>query len=276
MRASLAVLPFAAIVGLLLKTQYSVANRVPVRINRWLEVRQMAGSVSYQRGRAAQPAQIGTRLQEVGDTLSTGSQSNARLSVDTGIGFLQVAEDTIVRVQRLQVVPDGGRITHLEVPQGQVRLQIRPLTHPSSEVEIHTPAGVSGVRGTDFGVSIQPDGKMGVATLEGGVVVEAQQVSVPINQGFQNLTIPGEPPLPPVPLTEDTRLDVQRLATEGQAVYIQGQVDPVNLLILANTPQTLSRTGRFASQVALPRNRRVEAVVITPLGKRQVYELVVP
>ena len=35
-----------------------------------------------------------------------------------------------------------------------------------------TPAGVSGVRGTEFGVSVLPSGKAGLATLKGMVTLK--------------------------------------------------------------------------------------------------------
>lgn len=272
--SAIAALGFA--LALVLSISQVAANSLPVRVDRWLEVRQVSGLVSYQRGSTSQPARVGTRLQAVGDSLLTGDRSDARLAVDTGVGFVQVSEKTILRVQRLESVADGGRITYLEVPQGQVRLQVRSFTNPSSELEIRTPANVSGVRGTDFGVSVQPDGKTGVATLEGGVQVAAEGEAVAVTGGFQNLTVPGEPPQPPVPLTEDTRLDLQQLTATNRTVRILGQVEPVNLLLVEDELQTLERDGSFEIQVPLPVDRRIAAVVITPLGKRQAYELVVP
>lgn len=266
------------VTSLLIVHQDLVAKVLSVRTNRWLEVRQVVGTATYYRGRQSpQLARIGTRLQAVGDTLKTNPQSSLVLAVDTGIGFVNVAENTTIRVQQLQAIADGGRVTRLEVSGGQARLRVRPFTRPSSRLEIRTPAGLSGVRGTEFGVSVQPDGKTGVATLEGRVVAEAQGQAVDVGAKFQSLIVPGEPPSPPTPLTEDTRLQLRLLTTLGnRRARIAGQVDPVNLLLIAETPQTLNRSGEFDITVPLPDNQRIQAVVITPLGKRQVYELAVP
>jgi len=253
------------------------ASAVQVRVQRWLEVRQLAGTVFYQKGQRTQPARIGTRLQTVGDTIRTSGRSSAVLAIDTGIGFINVSQNTAVRIHQLQKSRDGGRIARLQIIDGQARLQVRRFTHPSSRLEIQTPAGISGVRGTQFGVSVDPAGKTGLATLEGRIFAQAQGQSVDIKGGFQSFVIPGEPPSPPVPLQDNTHLNVERLTAEDRStIRLSGQVDPVNLLVIANQNQAVDRNGRFDIQVPLSANRRIVAIVTTPLGKQQVYELVVP
>jgi FecR protein len=267
-------------VVLLLLTVAAVATAqqvLPVRVDRWLEVQQLQGTVTYRRGQASRPAQVQTRLETVGDAIITGPRSSATLAVDTGVGTINVAESTTLRVQKLEVAPDGGKITKLQVTGGQVHLQVRSFTHRGSELEIQTPAGVSGVRGTNFGVSVQPSGTTGVATLEGSVVASAQGQDVKVDAGLQSLIILGEPPSPPAPLKDDPQLNITLLeALNPTTARIVGQTDPVNLLVIADQPQTLGRSGEFEIQTPLPSNRRIRAVVTTPLGTRQVYELVVP
>jgi hypothetical protein len=261
-------------VGLFVGTHRARAQSLQVAFDRWLELREMSGTVTYQRGQTAQSAQIGTRLQAVGDSIRTGARSRAVLAVDNGIGFVDVSENTLLRIQTLQTTAGGGRVTRLHILQGQARLRVRRFTNPDSQLEIQTPAGVSGVRGTEFGVSVQPDGKTGVATLEGSVVASAEGQSVPINGGFQSLVIPGEAPLPPMPLTENTQLNLQLLAPiNQQRVRVVGQVEPVNIVMLGAAPISLDRQGRFDVEVIVSSSQSLDAVVITPLGKRQVYRL---
>lgn len=250
---------------------------VRVRVDRWLEIRDIQGAVAYVRGTSVQPAKAGMRLLNVGDGVNTGAKSSAKLAVDTGIGFVSVAENTNIRVQELRKLPNGGQVTRLQVAKGQARLQVRRFTNPDSRLEIQTPAGLSAVRGTEFGVSVQPDGKTGVATLEGSVAAIAQGQVEPIKAGFQSLVVPGEAPLPATRLREDTRLQLQLIETVGGGnVRITGKVDFVNLVLVSDQPISLERNGQFDITTPLPPNRRVQAVVITPLGKRQVYELAVP
>jgi len=263
--------------GLESSTVRSQPRSVPVRTRRWLEVRQIGGAVRYRSQQGAGQARIGIRLQAVGDSIQTFQNASASLAVDTGIGFVYLSENTTVRIQRLQQLSDGGRLTRLQVTGGQARLKIRSFTNPSSGLRIETPAGWSGVRGTEFGVSVHPDGKTGVATLEGSVATTAQGQSVAVNGGFQSLVVPGNPPSPPVPLTNNPRLEVNILAPiDSRTVQIAGQTDPVNLLIVGGVAQNIAQNGQFALRVPLPGTRSIRAVVVTPLGTKQEYALAVP
>jgi hypothetical protein len=265
------------LVGLAGSLRASAAgDQLQVSVDRWLEVRRPMGQVLYSRGQTSQAARNGIRLQAVGDTITTKQGSSTVLAIDIGTGFIKVSENTTVQIQKLLTGKSGERITQLQVKAGQVALQVRPFTNSASRLEINTPAGVAGVRGTEFGVSVQQNGKMGVATMKGGVATDAQGQTVLVKAGFQNITIPGEPPSAPVPLREDTRLNIRQLVANGNQVRIVGTVDPVNLLAIAKQPQNTDKSGNFDITVPLLPNRRVEAVVVTPLGKQQLYQLAVP
>ena len=264
-------------IAILLVGNLAIAQSLKVRVNRWLEVRQVQGAVTLIQGQTTRAARDGDRLQAAGDGVQTGANSTTVLAVDTGVGFVKVSEKTNLRVQQLEKLPDGGQITRLQITGGQARLQVRKFTNPSSRLEIQSPAGLSAVRGTEFGVSIQPDGKTGVATLEGKVAAIAQGASVPIVAGFQSLVVPGEAPTPPTPLREDTSLQLQLLESIGNnQARIAGRVDVVNLVLVNDQPLSLDRNGEFDVRVALPRDRRIRAIVTTPLGSKQLYELAVP
>jgi hypothetical protein len=263
-------------VGLVIAIHALAATPLRVKSDQWLEVRRPIGQVIYSRGKISQPVHNGMRLQSVGDTITTKQGSSVVLGIDVGTGFVKVSENTTITVQKLETGNKGQNITELQVLSGQVTLQVRPLTNKASRVEIKTPAGVAGVRGTEFGVSVQNDGKMGVGTKKGAVVTSAQGETVLVNAGFQNLTIPGQPPSPAVPLREDTRLNVSQLLAKGKRVQIVGTVDPVNLLLINQQPQNVNSNGKFDITIPLPFNRKVEATVSTPLGKKQLYQLIVP
>ncbi len=248
-----------------------------VRVNRWLSIRQLRGGVTYhsQNG-GGRAAVVGDRLQRVGDGITTNPSSTAILEVDTGIGFVNVAENTQVNIRGLRNASDGGRITFLDVPRGQVRLKIRRFTHQGSALEIRTPAGVSAVRGTLFGINVHPDGKAGLAVLNGKVLTAAQGKKVMVPSGFQNLSIPGEPPSAPVPLTNSTALKyrfLRQIQGGTRKLQLLGQVDPVNTVLVANTPQVIDRNGNFSLWVVYQPEEQVEITVITPLGRRQVHRV---
>jgi hypothetical protein len=210
----------------------------------------------------------------VGDGLRTGTRSAAVLEVDTDVGFLDVSERTELRIRTLGVAADGGRITHLNVSRGQVRTRLRRFTHEGSQFEIETPAGISGVRGTEFGVSVQDDGKTGIATLTGAVETNAVGVSVPVPEGFQNLIWPGEPPTEPVPLRDDPGLTYDRevfFDRNTRYVTLIGQVYPVNTVFVDGAPQPVDRQGEFRLTRVATSRLRVEVVVITPLGRQELH-----
>lgn len=266
--------------------QGAIAQPLDVQVNRWLEVSQVYGTVIYENGQTSQAAQVGMRLQTVGDTLRTSSRSNARLTLDTNAGIITISPNTTVRIEQLQTTASGGRLTRLSIAGGQARFQIQPFSTPDSQLEIQTPAGSSAVRGTEFGISVQPTGSTSVATLEGRVVAVAQGQTILVDAGFQTLMVPGEPPINPVPLTDgaEFRLDllteVEDSSPGGSAsrrtVQIRGQVNPVNLVSMAGFPQVVDATGQVDARLPVPASRRIEVVVITPSGRQQVYELAIP
>jgi len=208
----------AFLVGVLCCVALRVAAAPTVQVtgDRWLEVRQVVGNVRYRQGQSSQPARKGMRLSSVGAGISTGGRSKSILATDTGISFLHVSENTSFKVQQLRKNADGGRFTRLIVDKGQIRLQTRKFTHKSSGFELQTPAGVVGVRGTRFGVGVQPDGKTGVATEKGRVVTTAQGKTITVNAGFQSLTVPGETPSTPQPLRNDPSIDIRSLICLGK------------------------------------------------------------
>lgn len=251
-------------------------EEVTVRVERWLEVQQLKTPVSYFNASTSRAARQGDRLQTVGDGLATGANAAATLAVDTGIGTVEMAAETRLEVIGLSTTASGGRITQLRVDQGRVRLQVRPLTNPDSQLEIQTPAGVSGVRGTEFGVTVFSDGKMGVATLEGNVATEAQGQTVEVPAGFQNVTIVGEPPSEPVPFTNEPRLDyqVERIVRHGiRRIIVNGQVDPTSSVLIKGQPQAIDRDGKFSLLLPAPNRLRLAITVVTPLGQTQTYDL---
>lgn len=251
---------------------------LPVRIDRWLEVRDIGGTVDFYRNNQVQAASVNnTKLEQVGDRITTGNDSSATLAVDTGIGYVTLAENTDLNVQELSITASGGRVTRLNITAGQARLQVRPFLNPESELEIHTPAGVSGVRGTAFGVNVTPSGQTGVATTEGKVDASAQGVTVRINDGYQSLIVPGFPPTPPVPITDNVEIDITRLhRIDSNLVRIAGRIDPFSQLTVNDEVQDVNSDGWFT--IIVPRLDRdfIPVTVSTLSGKTQDYALAVP
>ena len=244
---------------------------------RWLEVRQIRGSVTFQGPQVRRPARIGDRLLAVRQGITTGKRSSVTLAIDTHIGTVNLSENTSVQVKSLAVRPGGGRVTILSISQGQARLRVRPFNNRGSRLEIHTPSGVAGVRGTVFGVSVDSEGKTGIYTLMGAVEAQAQQKSVLVEGGEAAIIPPGEPPTAPESKPESPQLDVQSVSRVGtNKARLTAKVDPLNVVLVNDELLETDLEGKLDAVVPLPVTRQLRVVVRTPLGKEHVYVQVVP
>jgi hypothetical protein len=265
----------AAMVGLW--GQATVAQPdLSVQVKRWLQFQNLSGQVNFISGGQTRAAQSGDRLTRAGDGVATGQQSMVQLALDTGIGFVDVTEQTKLVVQEMRLTSTQGRITRLKVTQGRAKLRLRRFTNPESRFEIETPAGISGVRGTEFGINVQPDGKTSVAVLEGKVDSSALEKTVGINAGFQSFTMQGEPPSDPVPLKNDPTMTYtldRKIANGKRELALRGQVDTVNAVFVAGQPVLVDRNGQFVVPVPVVSYPKLQIQVVTPLGKIQNYSI---
>ncbi len=241
---------------------------------RALHIQRLSGRVTTLAG-GRKNAQLGDRLTTAGHGIITGRRSSANLSIDGGSGSIAVAQNTRMTVQQLSVSSTGGYVTVLDVPRGQARVQVPPFTNPSSRLELHTPSGVTAVRGTTFGVSVSEEGKTSVATVEGKVDAIAQSVTVPVEAGMVSIIRPGETPTPAQPL--DRELDIQWTAYEwrdNQLLHIEGKINPANALLVADEEITTDRTGYFKTDISLKkRTHLVIATVKNPMGETRHHRL---
>lgn len=240
-------------------------------LERWLKVERFSGSVMTHVDDSHKTIE-GDLLSEVGHGITTGQRSSAILVLDDGIGNIAVAQNTQVTVQELSILPDGSRVTVLNVPRGQARLQVRRFTHPQSSLEMHTPSGVAAVRGTIFGISVDEEGSTSVGTLEGRVEVSAEAVTVPVDAGMVSILHPGEEPSPARVM--DRELDIQWDAHEWQTdnLYVAGYIDAANTLLVMGEEIPTDRSGYFEKNI--PLRRRSTRVVITvqnPVGESRKY-----
>lgn len=246
-------------------------------VKRFIAIKSLSGVVRYRAENSTSPAQVGQRLTEVGDAVTTGKQSSATLVIDEGIGTIQMSEKTELSIGRL-FKNNGGYVTQIKIKGGQVRLKIRPFNNSNSKIEVITPAGVAGVRGTEFGVNVLPSGKTGLVTLNGMVTLEAQSVMVKVNGGLQSTVIMNEPPSIPSRLINDpsVRLDVIAAREGGRSVQLVGRTDSVNLILIGETIVETDRVGNFNVVIPLPNDRRLPLLSTTPLGRKQSYVIQVP
>lgn len=279
-----------------------------VPVGRGLTVEELRGTVTIN-GRVAQ---VGDRLTAVGDQITTGPNSTARLRFDSNIGVAELAENTTVRIEVLS----GGDvpISELFVTEGRVRLSISRFvsqgfprssrdedrqvaiasldpqmalgefdqlvqqTQPASSattspLRVRTPAGVAGVRGTSFGVNVSPNGKTGVSTIDGLVGANAQDFEVLVNPGFSTTISPGERPTEAIETPRLATLTrIVATRTGANSVRLSGQVDPMDTVFVNNRPIPVNADGSFDSFVESLGNR-LRVVVRGPAVRERHYTI---
>lgn len=251
---------------------------IQVRTNQWLRVDKITGNVTYRNlyNYANRTARVGDILQAASDEIITGRDSTAVLSVDTAVGSIYVMENTTLKIRSFQIARDNGRITNLSIPRGKARLQIRKFTNRGSQLNIQTPSGISGVRGTEYIVVAKPNGNMTVTTLKGSVATTAQNRTEIVKGGFQNLTVVGKPPSPPVPIVDDPSLRYvieRKTSGAGRSIVLVGYTNPFNLVKIDGIDRDLDSNGQFSLRFPAPSSLSVKIKVETPQGKVQVYEI---
>jgi hypothetical protein len=250
------------------------------RVLRALEIRDVTGTVLVRLGGGApEAAQVGQQLRHVGDSIETRSGAQAVLRLDTQAGTIELAPNTLMRIEHIAISPKGGYQTRLFLERGQAKVKVKKFENPDSSLEVQTPAGVSGVRGTEFGLTVQPNGNTGIGTQEGKVLVTGQGQSVEIPAGYQTLLRLGRTPESAQALTDRPRMRLRWLTqTQTGTIRLAGQIDPINLLLVNQVAYPLDSQGQFDLILAAPDRARspLTATVITPLGQQQRYELAIP
>jgi hypothetical protein len=257
--------------------------------SRFILVEEVRGMVTY--GPSQQPVKAGQQLAE-GTQVSTGSDSSARLRIDSQIGSVEVAEDTTFQVKTLT----SGK-TVLFVTRGRVRLSVSPGARLREEqkslsgggeqsvlaqrrrdypITVETPAGIAGVQGTSFGVNVGPDGKTGIATINGTVAAQSQGREVLVTLGQYVVIEPGKAPKQPeiAPKQAAFRLLNLKRVSAG-AVRVVGQAHPLDLVLVNGKAVTTDAEGKFSALVNSPLNRRIKFAVRGPAATETIYEIAV-
>jgi hypothetical protein len=252
-------------------------TELKARFDRAFILKNLAGPVEIKPNQQSwRRAQANDQITTIGDQVKTGQRAKVELQLDLGIGAIQVAPSTLIQMRGISLNADQSRVSLFYMPYGSARIKLRRFTNPNSRFELETPAGVSGVRGTEFGIAIQPSGKTSLAVLDGRVNSSAQNQGVDVDAGFQNFTIPGEPPSSPVPLKDDPSLNYQldkRIVSSRRQLQFVGQVDPVNMVFVNGQPIDTDRQGQFKTPVPITNHPKIQVIVQTPLGTEKTYDL---
>jgi hypothetical protein len=168
------------------------------------EVSKVIPSVSINRSGKTLPADAKTVV-DWDDMVKTQASARARVALDDG-SVLNVGSDSSVHVVKHD---SGAQQTDLEVGFGKMRSQAQKIAKPGGKFEVHTPAGVAGVVGTDFYVSYENNimtvivfqGSVKVCNLAGACVTVGAGLMSTVRNGDNSA--PSEPSqAPPSMVTE--------------------------------------------------------------------------
>src|SRR5205085_1468494 len=123
-----------------------------------------------------EPLYVGTKLQK-GDVVKTGNASHCDVILGHNVGSVQLTPNSTLGVNDLIANRGAGETvtdTQLELNQGALYAKINKL-NKASRLEIKTPKGIAGVRGTTLyltaaGVLTVGEGTAGIAYMNNGSV----------------------------------------------------------------------------------------------------------
>jgi hypothetical protein len=190
--------------------------------------------------RPPEPLQAGARLAE-GTRIEVGADGYVRLQMNDGslVRLPANSQVRLVGVRQQEALQASETLIQLEA--GRVDASAQPQRSPSSRFEIRTPLAVASVRGTEFGVALQPDAAVTGEVTHGAVELKGlgrdagrrgtrQQQQLRAGEGARVSSagavgpvrkLPGPPGLAGLPATV-TELDFVRLplpAVAGVAAY---------------------------------------------------------
>jgi FecR protein len=244
---------------------------------RHLEIDSPRGKVELLRNGQSKPikAEEGDTL-TFRDSLTTKGRGAAVILVASDKSVtIRVSENTSLQIEQINE-KNRVRYMRLKLNKGKVFVTIPKQNMFESRLSVETPSTILSPRNTEFGVTVDPSGKTGLATQKGKVIASALDREVAVESGFQNLTVLNEPPSAATPLNRDTRLLISdhSISTDeknSQQLQIKGKVlNPVNLLIISDELQETKPDGQFDVAVDLVSPKQeISAVIIPPIGDRQ-------
>lgn len=103
------------------------------------------------------------------DKINTGVNSKVSFAFDDA-STLSIGENAQLKITKHIFNPDKNlRQTVVEVSLGAVRFAVTKEKNKNSTFKVITPSGIAGVRGTEFVVIVEPDGKTTFVGLEGSI-----------------------------------------------------------------------------------------------------------
>jgi hypothetical protein len=180
------------------------------------EVTRVIPDVSIARGSKTVTASAKSVV-DWGDLVSTQINGRSRIALDDG-SVLNIGSQSSMHVAKHDA---GTQQTDLELIYGKLRTHATRVAEPGGKFEVHTPAGVAGVVGTDFYVSYGSN-TMSVIVFEGIVrVCNLAAVCVEVKAGQMTSVRTADNSEPPPPLApQQATSDIMMQAAQNTGVTV--------------------------------------------------------
>jgi hypothetical protein len=188
-----------------------------------VKVRSVHGEASLRRrgGNETTSLVAGTML-NAGDRIITGVASAVSLLFADDSRLL-IGEESEVVFDALSSYKGSGMLdTKIRLQRGRVENRIKPVRKPEYRYEIHTPAAVTVVRGTDFRVfSHAGSESTRTEVTQGGVEISAAGETVLVDEGEGTQIVKGRPPAAPRKLLVKPNLAEMVFHSTTQGIVIE-------------------------------------------------------
>ncbi|NDJ75443.1 MAG: SH3 domain-containing protein [Chloroflexi bacterium] len=145
-------------------------------------------------------------LVRAGDSIRTGETGRARVTFFADGTRVVLDPGTEITILEFEETDDGFSL-RIEVVAGITEQQFRRLLDAGSSYEVVTPGAAMVVRGTDFSVRVEDDGRSSVITADGLVEASDRGQAAEVPPGFGLRSESGGPLSPVVPARSFEELD---------------------------------------------------------------------
>ncbi|MHB8619570.1 MAG: FecR family protein [Chloroflexota bacterium] len=174
------------------KTAYALVNRTTLTV--------LDGSVLVQKAGTGTAVVAGNGEElGVGDAVQAGVPGHAVITYFDG-STAELGPGSGLRIRELHPPAAGvGLAIRSTLLQGEAWFHVIHVLAEGPVFEVNSPAATAVVRGTVFGMTIQPGGATSVQSSEGVVQLKNARGSVQVQPGFLSVVAAGQPPQPPRP-----------------------------------------------------------------------------
>ena len=137
-----------------------------------------------------------------GDEIHTGLNGNVLLEFFDQSRLLLQKNSHLIFEKQNAYGNSGVVDTRVRLLNGRIETEVNPEKKNGTRFEIHTPAAITGVRGTDFRVAMENEQKIGRTEVTHGKVAVSGTAgkAIEVPASFGTLVTVGEPPSAPKPL----------------------------------------------------------------------------